>query len=92
MSIQAFPVGGARSTRLFLQQTEQVDALRTLDGHAQGAVPDQLDQGTESTADTEGDGVVEGLLETVVVEEDAGGGVDVGVGVLGLEAVSVLRS
>lgn len=69
---------------LFLQQALEVDALGALDGHAQGTVPDELDEGSEGTADTEGDGVVQGLLEAVVVEEDTRGGVDVGVGVLGL--------
>lgn len=72
------------SKSLFLQQTQQVDALGTLDGHAHGTVPDELDQGSEGTADTESDGVVQGLLEAVVVEEDAGDSVDVRVGVLGL--------
>lgn len=69
---------------LFLQQALEVDALGALDGHAQGTVPDELDQGSEGTADTEGNGVVQGLLEAVVVEKDTGGGVDIGVGVLGL--------
>lgn len=70
--------------RLFLQQTQEVDALRALNGHAHGTIPDELDQGSEGTADTESDGVVQGLLEAVVVEEDTRNGVDVGVGVLGL--------
>ena len=69
---------------LFLQQAQEVDALGALDGHAQSTVPDELDQRSQCTADTECDGVVEGLLEAVVVEEDNGGGIDVGVGVLGL--------
>jgi hypothetical protein len=56
---------------LFLQKTQQVDALGALDGHAQGAVPDELDQWSESAAHTECDGVVQRLLEAVVVEEDA---------------------
>ena len=71
--------------RLFLQQTKEVDALGALDGHTHGAVPDELDQGSKGTANTESDGVVEWLLEAVVVEEDTGDGVDVGVGVLGLD-------
>ena len=73
-----------RHCRSFLHQTQQVDALGPLDGETQSAIPDELDERTQSTADTEGDGVVQRLLEAVVVEEDAGGGVDVGVGVLGL--------
>lgn len=83
--IEGFSDSAARSTRSFLQETQEVNALGTLDGHAQGTVPDELDQGSESAADTKGDGVVQGLLEAVVVEEDTRGGVDVGVGVLGLQ-------
>lgn len=75
--------------RLFLQQTQEVDALGALDGHTHGTVPDELDQRSEGTADTESDGVVEGLLEAVMMEEDTGDGVDVGVGVLGLMEDSV---
>lgn len=76
----------ARSTcSLFLQETEEVDALGALNRHAQGAVPDELDQRSEGATDTEGDGIVQGLLEAIVVKEDTGGGVDVRVGVLGLE-------
>ena len=72
---------------LFLQ-SQQVDALRTLNGKTQGAVPDQLHQWAQSTTHTEGHGVVQGLLETVVVEEHTRRGVHVGVRVLGL---AVLR-
>jgi hypothetical protein len=72
------------SKSLFLKQTQQVDALGALDRHAHGTIPDELDQGSEGTADTESDGVVQGLLEAVVVEEDTGDGVDVRVGVLSL--------
>lgn len=67
-----------------LLQAQKVDALRTLDGQAQRAVPDQLDQRAECAADTEGNRIVQGLLEAVVVEEDTGSGVNVGVRVLGL--------
>jgi hypothetical protein len=76
----------SRSTgSLFLQQTEKVDALRALNGHTKRTVPDELDQRSEGTTDAEGNGVVKRLLETIVVEENARGGVDIGVGILGLE-------
>lgn len=69
---------------LFLEQAQEIDALGALNGHAKNAIPDQLGQGAKSTADTESNGVVKGLLETIVVEEDTAGRVDVGVWVLGL--------
>lgn len=69
---------------LFLEQAQQVDALGALNGHAQGTIPDELGQGTKSTADTEGDGIVEGLVESIVMEEDSAGGINIRVGVLGL--------
>jgi hypothetical protein len=46
-----------------------------------------LGERAETTADTEGGGVVEGLFEAVVVEEDAGAGVDIGEGILGLGGI-----
>lgn len=70
---------------LFLEQALEVNALGALNGGTEGAVPHKLGKGSQGTADTESDGVVQGLLEAVVVEEDTGGGVNVGVGVLGLE-------
>lgn len=66
------------------QETLQVDGLGALDGETEGAVPDELCEWAETTGHTEGGGVVEGLLEAVVVEEDTGAGVDVGEWVLGL--------
>jgi hypothetical protein len=69
---------------LFLNKAQEVDALGALNGQAQSAIPDQLGKGTKGTADTEGDSVVERLLEAEVVEEDTTGGINVGVGVLGL--------
>jgi hypothetical protein len=69
---------------LFLEQAQEVNALRTLDGHAQSTIPDQLDKRTKGTADTESNSVVKGLLEAVVVEEHTTGSIDVGVGVLSL--------
>ena len=65
-------------------QAQEVDALRTLNGQAEGTVPDELDQRAQGTADTEGDGVVEGLLESIVVEKDTRGGINVGMRVLSL--------
>jgi hypothetical protein len=70
--------------RLFLEKAQKVDALGTFNGHAESAIPDQLDKRTKGTTNTEGNGVVKGLLEAVVVEENATGGIDVGVGVLSL--------
>lgn len=67
-----------------LQETLEVDALGALNGETQGAVPDELGEGTQTTRDTKGGGVVQGLVEAVVVEEDTGAAVDVGVRVLGL--------
>jgi hypothetical protein len=69
---------------LFLEQAQKVDALGTLNRHAKNAIPDQLGQGAKSTADTESDGVVKGLLEAKVMEEDTASGIDVGVWVLSL--------
>jgi hypothetical protein len=73
-----------KSWHSFLEQAQEVDALRALNGHAKNAIPDQLGQGAKSTAHTESDGVVKRLLETIVVEEDTAGRVDVGIWVLGL--------
>jgi hypothetical protein len=70
-----------------VQDALEVDALGALDGQAQCAVPDELCEGTEAAGDAEGRRVVERLFEAVVVEQDAGGGVDVGEGVLGLVGI-----
>lgn len=67
-----------------LQKTLEVDALGALNGQTQGAVPDELGKGTQATRNTKGGGVVQRLVEAIVVEENAGAAVDVGVGVLGL--------
>lgn len=69
---------------LFLQQARNVDTLGTLDGETKGPVPDELDKRSKGTANTESNGVVQRLLEAVMVEEDTGCGIDVGVRVLGL--------
>ena len=60
------------------------EGLGALDGGTDGAVDDELGKHTESTRDTEENSVVVLLGEAVVLEEDTGVGVDVGVGVLGL--------
>lgn len=87
--------GRSRSTfviaRLLLQ-SQEVDALGALNRQAESPVPDELHQRAEGAADTEGNGVVQRLLEAIVVEEDTGGGVDVGVGVLGLRGVSTYQA
>ena len=55
-----------------------------LNGGTDGAVDDKLGKDTNGAGDTEENSVVVGLGETVVLEEDTGVGIDVGVGVLGL--------
>jgi hypothetical protein len=60
------------------------ERLGPLNGGTDSAVNDELGKDTERTGYTEEDGVVVLLSETVVLEEDTGVGVDVGVGVLGL--------
>ena len=55
-----------------------------LNGSTDGAVDDKLGKDTNGAGDTEENSVVVGLGETVVLEEDTGVGIDVGVGVLGL--------
>lgn len=73
-------------SRLFrkLQQPLQIDTLRPFNRQSKGSIPDQLRQGAETARDAEGGGVVERVVEAVVVEEHAGGGIDVWVGVFGL--------
>ena len=60
------------------------EGLGSLDGGTESAVNDELGKDTNGAGDTEEDGVVASLSETVVLEEDTGVGVNVGVGVLGL--------
>ena len=67
-----------------LQQALQIDTLRPLNRQPQRPIPDQLSQRAQPPRDAKRSGVVEGLVEAVVVEEDAGATVDVGVGVLRL--------
>jgi hypothetical protein len=55
-----------------------------LDGSTQGAVDDQLGKNTDSTGHAEEDRVVVGLGQAVVLQQDTGVGVNVGVRVLGL--------
>ena len=60
------------------------EGLGALNGHTKGTVDDQLGQDTNGTGHTEQDGVVVSLGQTVVLEEDTGVGIDIGVRVLGL--------
>ena len=60
------------------------EGLGALDGGADCAVDDELGEDTDGAGNTEEDGVVAGLGEAVVLEEDTGVGIDVGEGVLGL--------
>lgn len=60
------------------------ERLRALNGHADGAVDDELGKDTESAGNTEEDGVEVLLGEAVVLEENTGVSVDVGVGILRL--------
>lgn len=60
------------------------ERLGPLNGGTDGTVNDKLGKDTERAGYTEEDGVVVLLSEAVVLEEDTGVGVDVGVGVLGL--------
>lgn len=60
------------------------EGLGALNGGTDGAVNDELGQDTNGTGDTEENGVVVGLSQTVVLEENTRVGVDVGEGVLGL--------
>lgn len=68
-----------------VQNALQVDALWPLDGQAQCPIPNELCEGPEATADTEGCCVIERLFEAIMVEEDARGRVDVGVRVFSLQ-------
>jgi hypothetical protein len=68
------------------EKAEQVDGLGSLNRQPESSAPDELSQRTQGTADTKGDRVVERLLEAVVVEENTRRGVNVGVGVLGLQS------
>lgn len=52
-----------------LQQSFEVDTLRSLDRQTEGAVPDELRQRTKSSADAEDGSVVERFVESVMVEE-----------------------
>lgn len=64
------------------------EGLGALDGGTDGAVDDQLGKDTDGAGNTEEDGVVVCLGETVVLEEDTRVGIDVGEGVLGLAVLS----
>lgn len=66
----------------------QIVGVRSLDGHAEGSGPDLSGGDSESARDTEQDGVVIVLGETVVHEEGTGSTVDIGEGVLNLTSSS----
>ena len=66
------------------EETLEIHALRPLNWQTERTIPDQLRKRSETSTHAESGGVVKRLLEAVVVEEDARGGVDVGEGVLGL--------
>ncbi len=68
-----------------IQQPLQINTFRSLNRQTKRPIPDQLCEWAETTAHAEGDGVVKWLLEAVVVEEDAGCGIDVGVRIFGLD-------
>jgi hypothetical protein len=67
-----------------LEDTLEVDALRSLDRQTQSSVPNQLGERAKTTRHTECGSVVQSLVEAVVVEQDSGAAIDVGVRVLGL--------
>lgn len=52
--------------------------LGPLEGHTESSVPDELRDDTESSGNTEEDGVEVLLVKTVVSEKDTRVGVDVG--------------
>lgn len=64
------------------------EGLGALDGGAESTVDDELGQDTDGTGHTEEDGVVVGLRQAVVLQENTGVGIDVGEGVLGLAVLS----
>lgn len=64
------------------------EGLGALDRSTDSTVDDQLGQDTDSSRDTEQNGVVAGLSQTVVLEKDTGVRIDVGVWVLGLSVLS----
>lgn len=63
------------------------ERLGPLNGGANSAIDDELGEHTESTRDTKEDGVVVLLGEAVVLQENTGVGVNVGVWVLGLSVL-----
>lgn len=63
------------------------DALWSFDGVSQSSVPDQTGENTESARDTEENGVVLVLVESVVLKENTTVGINVGPWVLGLSVL-----
>lgn len=64
------------------------ERLWTLDWSTDSTVNDELRKDTNGAGNTEENGVVAGLGETVVLEEDTGVGIDVWIWVLGLAVLS----
>jgi hypothetical protein len=71
-----------------LDQVVSGVGLWSLQGHTECTVPAELRKDTESTGDTEEDSVVVLLDKTVVLEENARVGINIGPGVLGLSVFS----
>ena len=55
-----------------LGESLSAERLGALDGRTESTVDDQLGQDTQSTGHTEEDGVVVGLSQAVVLQEDTG--------------------
>ena len=55
-----------------LGESLSAERLGALNGRTKSTVDDQLGQDTQSTGDTEEDGVVVGLSQAVVLQEDTG--------------------
>ena len=55
-----------------LGESLSAERLGALDGRTESTVDDQLGQDTQSTGDTEEDGVVVGLSQAIVLQEDTG--------------------
>lgn len=64
------------------------ERLGALNGRADSAVNDELGKDTNGAGNTKEDGVVAGLGQAVVLEENTRVGIDVGEGVLGLAVLS----
>jgi hypothetical protein len=63
------------------------ERLWSLNGHADGTIDDELGKHAEGTGNSKQNGVVVGLGETIILQENSAVGVDVGVWVLGLSVL-----